>query len=150
LVVFFIIIAVLSLDVLTKRWVSHAFYFGEIVPIFPGFNLTLAHNTGAAFSFLADGAGWQRVLLSAVAVIVTLVFSVWLYRTPASDRVTTMGLSLIIAGAIGNLIDRLWYGYVVDFLDVYVSIYHWPAFNVADSAICIGVGFLLLEVFRRD
>jgi signal peptidase II len=77
-----------------------------------------------------------------------MVFSIWLYRTPKKDRWTRLGLSLIIGGAIGNLIDRLQYGYVIDFLDLYVGTHHWPAFNVADSAICIGTGLLLIEAFR--
>jgi signal peptidase II len=143
-----LIITVIILDFVSKTWITETFYVGEVLRVFTGFNLTLAHNLGAAFSFLADEGGWQTYFLSGLAIVMAMVFSIWLYRTPKKDRWTRLGLSLIIGGAIGNLIDRLQYGYVIDFLDLYVGTHHWPAFNVADSAICIGTGLLLIEAFR--
>ena len=143
-----IIIATIVLDFVSKTWITETFYVGEVLPVFTGFNLTLAHNLGAAFSFLADEGGWQRYFLSGLAIAMVVIFSIWLHRTSMRDRITRLGLSLIIGGAIGNVIDRLQYGYVIDFLDVYVGVHHWPAFNVADSAICIGTGLLLIETFR--
>ncbi|MFI4957271.1 MAG: signal peptidase II [Gammaproteobacteria bacterium] len=139
-----IIVATLLLDLLSKMWVSHVFYVGEVLPVLPSFNVTLAHNTGAAFSFLAHESGWQRYFLSGLAIVMSIIFSVWLFRTPVKHHWTRVGLSLIIGGAIGNVIDRLQYGYVIDFLDFFVGVHHWPAFNVADSAICIGTGLLLM------
>jgi len=144
-----IIVATIMLDFVSKTWISETFYVGKIVPIFPGFNVTLAHNLGAAFSFLADEGGWQRYFLSGLAIAMVIIFSIWLHRTPLKDRCTRLGLSLIIGGAIGNVIDRFQYGYVIDFIDVYVGVHHWPAFNMADSAICMGTGLLLLAMRRN-
>ena len=116
--------------------------------------MTLAHNYGAAFSFLSDAGGWQRWLFTGLASVVTLVLIVWLLRLPAGEKLTAAALGLIIGGAVGNLIDRVNNGYVVDFIDVYYSGWHWPAFNVADSAITGGVILLLfdgliLSVFKK-
>lgn len=145
-----LIVALIVLDVISKQWVSHALLLSEVWPIFPGLNITLAHNTGAAFSFLAEQTGWQRMFLAGVAIVVSLIFSVWLARTPVAHRWTSLGLSCVIGGAVGNVIDRLYYGYVIDFIDVYVGIYHWPAFNVADSAICVGAALLIVGMFRGE
>jgi len=137
-------------DQVTKAWVSGALRPYELVPVIDGFfNLTLAFNTGAAFSFLAQGGGWQRWLLSGLAVVVAIVLVVWLTRLDRSERWTAASLSLVIGGAVGNLLDRLRLGHVVDFLDFYLGSWHWPAFNVADSAITVGVAILLLASFRR-
>jgi signal peptidase II len=108
-------------------------------------NMTLAHNYGAAFSFLSDAGGWQRWLFTGLASVVTLVLIVWLLRLPATDKLTAAALGLIIGGAVGNLIDRINNGYVVDFIDVYYRDWHWPAFNLADSAITGGVILLLID-----
>ena len=137
-------------DQVTKAWVSGALRPYELVPVIDGFfNLTLAFNTGAAFSFLAQGGGWQRWLLSGLAVVVAIVLVVWLTRLDRSERWTAASLSLVIGGAVGNLLDRLRLGHMVDFLDFYLGNWHWPAFNVADSAITVGVAILLLASFRR-
>jgi signal peptidase II len=143
-------VLVVVADQVTKAWVSGALRPYELVPVIDGFfNLTLAFNTGAAFSFLAQGGGWQRWLLSGLAVVVAIVLVVWLTRLDRSERWTAAALSLVIGGAVGNLLDRLRFGHVVDFLDFYLGSWHWPAFNVADSAITVGVAILLLASFRR-
>ncbi len=142
-----LIVLILAADQATKLWVLAALQPYEVIPVLPAFNLTLVFNEGAAFSFLADAGGWQRWFFVALAVAVSAVLLVWLWRLKPEDRLTAAGLSLVAGGAVGNLIDRVAYGHVVDFVDVYWRAWHWPAFNVADSAITVGVGLLLLEAF---
>lgn len=142
-------VAVLVLDQLTKAWASASLDYAQPVAVMPFFNLTLLHNTGAAFSFLSDAGGWQQWFFSAVAVTVSLIIVVWLWRLPAAERWQSASLALILGGAVGNLWDRLVHGYVVDFLDFYVGGYHWPAFNVADSAIVVGAGIMIWLSFRH-
>ena len=136
---------VVAADQATKLWVLAALQPHEVIPILPMFNLTLVFNEGAAFSFLAGAGGWQRWFFVALAVVVSTVLVAWLWRLEAEERLTAAGLALVAGGAIGNLIDRLAYGHVVDFVDLYWRTWHWPAFNVADSAITVGVALLLLE-----
>jgi len=112
--------------------------------VLPGLNLTLVYNTGAAFSMLSQAGGWQRWLLAVLAAAVSAFIVVWLARLPRDERWTALALSLIMGGAIGNLVDRLLRGYVVDFVDIYYGSYHWPAFNVADSAITVGAVILIV------
>jgi len=116
--------------------------------VLPGFNLTLVFNRGAAFSFLAGAAGWQRWFFTGLALIASVVILVLLRRTSPADRLTAGGLALILGGAVGNLVDRLRWGHVVDFVDLYLGSAHWPAFNIADSAICIGAGLLVWATWR--
>ena len=111
----------------------------------PVFNLTLAHNTGVAFSVFAQGSGWQRWVFSALALVVSVVLVGWLRSLPRYAHLTASALSLIIAGALGNMIDRLRFGYVVDFLQWHWAEHYFPAFNVADAAITVGAGLLILE-----
>lgn len=114
------------------------------VPVIPDLlNWTLAFNTGAAFSFLADAGGWQRWLFTILAVGVSALLLGWLARTPRADWRNALPLSLVIGGAIGNLVDRLRHGQVTDFIDVYFGQWHFPAFNIADSAICVGAVLLI-------
>lgn len=139
-------------DQWTKNIVVENFEYREVLPIFTsggvwGFNLTLAHNYGAAFSFLADQSGWQRWFFAGLALVVSAGLSVWLLRLSPAQKWLAAALSLLVGGAVGNLYDRVLNGYVVDFLDAYYGAYHWPAFNIADSAICIGAVLLLLESF---
>lgn len=108
-------------------------------------NLTLAHNTGAAFSFLAEGDGWQRWFFITFASAIGIFLLVWLWRLPLTARALPVALMLLLGGAVGNLIDRIRLGYVVDFVDLHYAGWHWPAFNVADSAIVIGVTLMLIE-----
>ena len=136
---------IVFLDQLTKQMVTASMRLYESIAVIPFFNITYVHNTGAAFSFLSDAGGWQRWFFAALAFVVSIIISVWLARLKKNEILLAISLSLILGGAIGNLIDRLLYGYVIDFLDVYYKTWHWPAFNVADSAITVGVVFLLLE-----
>lgn len=119
------------------------------VPVLPSVNLFLAFNPGAAFSLLAQGSGWQRWLLSAVAVGVSGYLLYWLRNLAPGQRWQAVAIGLVLGGAIGNLIDRLRLGVVVDFIDLYYGDWHWPAFNVADAAITIGAVFILF-MLRRD
>lgn len=122
------------------KWLTYQ----QALPVLPGLNLTLMHNPGAAFSFLADAGGWQRWFFATLAVVVS-VWLVFLIRASApSARLYRLGLTLILGGAVGNLIDRLRLGYVIDFVELYYRTWSWPAFNVADSAITVGAGFFLL------
>ncbi len=132
------------------KWlaVTHLEYLRP-VPVIEGFwNWTLVHNYGAAFSFLSDAGGWQKWFFAGLATLVSVVMALWLRLTPRADWRNALPLALVIAGAIGNLIDRVRYGYVVDFIDWYVGKHHWPAFNVADSAIVAGAVLLVLFSFK--
>ncbi len=138
-------VLIVVLDQLTKQWVSSSFSYGESLELLPFLNLTLVHNMGAAFSFLSDAGGWQRWFFAIVSLIVSVVLIVWLSRLPARQYLLATALALVLGGAIGNLWDRVFLGYVVDFIDVFYQKYHWPAFNVADTAITIGAILLILE-----
>jgi signal peptidase II len=147
----FISLAVIVLDAWTKWLVAQRIDTHDAVSIIPNFfQLVHVRNTGAAFGIGANAQS-QLVpfLLNAGAIAVFCVVVVYALRSAASDRVLQIGLHLILGGAIGTLLDRFRFGYVVDFLDVYVGVHHWPAFNVADSAICIGIGLLFLDMRRK-
>jgi signal peptidase II len=139
--------AVIVLDQVTKLWIASRFVFGEKLPVLDVFDLVLAHNTGAAFSFLHDAGGFQRWLFSGIAVAAS-AWIVWLLRSHATQTLFALALSLILGGALGNLIDRLAYGYVVDFLAFHWGEHYFPAFNVADSAITVGAALLILDSLR--
>ncbi len=137
------------LDQATK-WMAEAALDPYLpVPLLPFLNLTLMYNEGAAFSFLAGAGGWQRWLFAGLALVVTVALTVWLRRLKPGEAMTAAGIALVIGGAVGNVIDRVKTGRVVDFIDVYVGDWHWPAFNVADSAITLGVVLLLLATLRE-
>jgi signal peptidase II len=145
---FLVSLAIVLADQITK-WIV----LGRLGPldrleITPFFNLVLAFNKGAAFSFLAGAGGWQTPLLVAFALTAAVVVSVLLLRSPGR-RLFCAGLALILGGAVGNVIDRLRFGHVVDFLDLHAGGWHWPAFNVADSAITVGAALLILDGFRH-
>ena len=122
----------------------------ETVVIMPYFNLTMAHNEGAAFSFLAQAGGWQRWFFIGLALLISVVLFVWLAKLKPTEKLEAISLSLILGGAIGNVIDRISYGYVVDFIDLYIGHNHWPVFNIADSAICIGAILLIADSFKSE
>lgn len=120
----------------------------QSVAVVPFVNLTLMYNTGAAFSFLSTAAGWQRWFFTAVALIVSAILVVWLKRLRPGETWLAVALSLILGGAVGNVWDRLSLGHVVDFIDLYVGSWHWPAFNIADSAITVGAAMLIIDAIR--
>lgn len=138
---------VLILDQWSKITIDSVMSLHQSIAIIPYFNLTYVRNAGAAFSFLSGAGGWQRWFFATIAVAISSVLTIWLYRLKANETLLAIALSLILGGAIGNLIDRLAYGYVIDFLDVYYQTWHWPTFNVADMAISLGVFLMLLENF---
>jgi signal peptidase II len=138
---------VVVLDLATKALVTNAFRYGEVREVLPFFNLVLVHNTGAAFSFLAQAGGWQRWFFTAVAIVISLVL-VWMLRKPDTNRLLSCGLALVLGGALGNLYDRVMLGYVVDFVQVHAGGWYFPAFNVADSAITVGVVLLIGDSLR--
>jgi len=139
--------AIVAADQLTK-WLVLAYFENRIprVALTDFFNLVLVFNKGAAFSLFAQAAGWQTPLLAAFALAAAVIVSVLIVRNPGRGLLC-LGLALILGGALGNLVDRLRFGHVVDFLDFHALGWHWPAFNVADSAICIGAVILILEGF---
>ena len=136
---------VILLDWYTKQRMSEALELYRPREVFSWLNMTLAHNYGAAFSFLSDAGGWQRGFFIALASVVSVILLVWLLRLPRQEWRTGLGLALVLGGAVGNLVDRVKLGYVVDFIDVHFAGWHYPAFNVADSAITCGVILLLLD-----
>jgi len=140
---------VVALDQGTK-WMAEAALDPYLpVALVPSLNLTLMYNEGAAFSFLAGAGGWQRWFFAGLATLVTIALGVWLHRLKATERMTATGIALVMGGAVGNLIDRILTGRVVDFIDVYYADWHWPAFNLADSAITLGVALLLVATLRE-
>ncbi|MBY8056638.1 signal peptidase II [Vibrio fluvialis] len=137
-------------DIAIKLVVMNSMGYGweNRIEILPFFNLLYVHNYGAAFSFLSDQAGWQRWLFTGIAFAVVGLLAFWMRRLPSSDKWNNMAYALIIGGAVGNVLDRVVHGFVVDYLDFYWGTYHWPAFNLADSAICIGAAMIILDGFR--
>jgi signal peptidase II len=139
--------AIVAADLATKAWMTSIFRYGEVREVTSFFNLVLVHNTGAAFSFLAGAGGWQRWFFAIVSIVISAVIVVML-RRHAHSRLLAGALALVLGGALGNLHDRLRLGHVVDFIQVHAGGYYWPAFNVADSAITIGVALLLWDGLR--
>lgn len=139
---------VIIIDQITKRIVDTTMQLYQSIELIPYFQLTYMRNQGAAFSFLSGAGGWQRWFFIALAVIASVFICFWLKKLNRSQRWEAIAWSLVLGGALGNLIDRILYGYVIDFLDVFIGDWHWPAFNVADSAITVGVVMLLLDSFK--
>ena len=140
----------LVLDQYTKQITSQMLVHGEQIYVTPFLNWTLLHNTGAAFSFLADAGGWQNLLFSVLAFVVSVFIIYWLATTPRSAPWQALALALVLSGALGNLYDRLTLGYVVDFIQLHYRQYYWPAFNIADSAITLGAGILIIQSLFGD
>lgn len=136
---------VVVLDQYTKGLAQSALEYGRPREVFSWFNLTLQYNTGAAFSFLSDAGGWQRYFFSVVAVVISAVLVVWLYRMPRQQRLLALALALILGGALGNVWDRLLLGHVVDFISVHYGGRYFPAFNIADSAISVGAALMIFD-----
>lgn len=140
---------VVLLDQITKIAADNSLALGIKNAVFPGFNLTLLYNQGAAFSFLSDAGGWQRWFFIYLSGAVSVFIFLWIKQLNENKTTLIVGLTLILGGAIGNLIDRLLYGHVIDFIQVYYDIYYWPAFNIADSAITLGAGLLIIDMFVK-
>ena len=138
---------IVALDLATKAMVSGAFQYGEVRPVLPFFNLVLVHNTGAAFSFLAGASGWQRWFFTVVTIVIS-AFIVAMLRKHHTDRLMSVALALVLGGALGNLYDRVTVGYVVDFIQLHAAGWFFPAFNIADSAITVGVVLLIWDSIR--
>jgi signal peptidase II len=139
---------IIAVDQITKWAVFLGMEFQSMIPVLPFFSLVHVHNTGAAFSFLADAGGWQKYFFLAVGLAASL-FILYLLRKHQRDPLMATGLSMILGGAIGNIFDRLWHGFVVDFLYFHYERFSWPAFNVADSAITVGAALLIWDSLRR-
>jgi len=143
-----IAVILVLLDQVSKITMSRLLVYGQSEMITPYFNLVMVYNQGAAFSFLANSGGWQRWFFSGLALVVSLVI-IWMLHKNATQRLFCWALTLILGGAVGYLIDRLLYGHVIDFLDFHIGTLHWPAFNVADSAITVGAALFVLDELRR-
>ena len=143
-----IALLVLLIDQFTKVLVLGAFQLGDSTPVTSFFNLVRVHNHGAAFSFLAAAGGWQRWFFTGIGVVATL-FMLWMLRSHAGQTLFCLAISLVLGGAVGNVVDRLLHGYVIDFLDFFWGHWHFPAFNIADSAITLGAGLLILDEILR-
>ncbi|HGJ5877795.1 MAG TPA: signal peptidase II, partial [Arsenophonus nasoniae] len=138
-------VVILIVDLSSKQLILNHFQLYESIPLMPYFNLAYAQNPGAAFSFLADKGGWQRWFFAFVAIVICVVLIVMMYRQSVNKKLSNIAYALVIGGALGNLCDRLVHGFVVDFIDFYVGDWHWPTFNIADMAICVGAALIILD-----
>lgn len=144
---------VIVIDQLSKWWLGLVLIPYKPLPVCPMFNLTLAYNSGAAFSFLSGAGGWHRWFFAGFSSVMSVILILWLWRLEVHEKLQSLGVSLILGGAIGNLIDRAYQGFVIDFIDLYYEQYHFATFNIADSAITIGVICLLIDAvldFKRN
>lgn len=142
-----IAVVVIALDQITKWLANTRLTLHDPVPVMPSFNLTLMYNKGAAFSFLSTAGGWQRWFFTIVATVISIVLIVWIARLKPHEKLLGTGLALVLGGAIGNVIDRIYLGYVVDFVQWFYGSFYWPAFNIADAAISVGTVILLFTSF---
>ncbi len=140
-------LGVIVLDQATKQIAESQLTPHQAVNLFPYFDWYLTYNTGAAFSFLANAGGWQRWLFTVIAIVISLIIVQWMYKLPRDETLTAISLSLILGGAIGNLIDRVYLGHVIDYIQIWLGSYPWPAFNIADAAIFVGAVLLILSSF---
>lgn len=139
---------VVAIDQVSKYWIHQTLTYGRAIEVLPFLNLVLVYNPGAAFSFLSDQSGWQKSFFISVALVAS-VWVVYLLSRHSERRLFSLALALILGGAVGNVIDRAIFGAVIDFIDVHAAGYHWPAFNVADSAISCGAALLIFDSFRK-
>jgi len=147
-------ILVVLLDQVTKQAAESFLLLHKALAVMPGFNLTLMYNEGAAFSFLSQAGGWQRWFFIVLSSVISIALFIWLQQLQKSgaaqnQKILTAGIALILGGAVGNLIDRILFGHVIDFIQVYYATLYWPAFNIADSAITLGAGFLIIDMFQQ-
>ena len=143
-------VLVVVLDQVSKIVASNILEMHQPVPVFPGFNFTLMHNPGAAFSFLSEAGGWQRWFFTVIAIVVSMVIFFWIKKLSETEKLQAVALAMVLGGALGNVIDRILYGYVIDFIQWYYDTWYWPAFNVADSAISVGVVLLIVDAVRSS
>ena len=140
-------VLVIVLDQISKAVAQAWLPLHRIVDVIPGFDWYLTYNTGAAFSFLADAGGWQRWFFTIMTIVISAVILFWIKQVPKDEKMTAVSLCLILGGALGNLIDRIYLGYVIDYIQVWLGSYPWPAFNIADAAIFVGATILILSSF---
>ena len=140
---------VVAFDLYSKHLIQQNFVFGDLHSVTSFFDLVRYHNEGSAFGFLNDAGGWQKWFFNGISIVASAVI-IYLLKKHTNEKLFCAGLALVLGGAIGNLYDRITLGYVVDFLNFHLSNHYWPAFNVADSAICVGVGLLLLDSFKAS
>lgn len=145
---FLLSLCVIALDQFTKYWAETTLNAYQPKAILPMLNFTLAYNTGAAFAFLNNAGYWYRWFFALFSLVMSLVLSIWLTRLPKAAVLQSLAVSLILGGAVGNLYDRAVLGHVIDFIDVYYQNHHWPVFNVADSAICVGAFLLFIDLCK--
>lgn len=143
-------IIALVIDQVSKQWVANSMELLDSIKLLPIFSITYIHNPGAAFSFLADQGGWQRWFFTLIALTASIIFAIWLAKTPKKNTVLSIALALMLSGAIGNLIDRVLFGYVIDFIDFHWAGYTFPIFNLADSAIFLGAVLMVFDSFKKD
>ena len=136
-------------DRLTKYLCDTNLIPGQPVTVFPGFDLLLAYNSGATFSFLSDAGGWQRWLLTGFSSTISVLLIIWIIRLPKQEKLSAIALCLILGGALGNLYDRMFHGYVVDFISVYYQSYRFATFNIADSSVFMGACLMILDIFKN-
>ena len=141
---------IVLLDQLSKFLSDKSLNYGEPVQVFPGFDLLLAYNHGAAFSFLSDAGGWQRWFLISISLSISLVILIWLVRLPKTQKLMALSLMFILAGAVGNLYDRVAFGYVIDFISIYYGEYRFATFNIADSAVSVGAALMMVDIFQGE
>lgn len=146
-IVWLMVIAIIVIDQLTKAWIVANFAYLETYTLLPVLQITHVYNYGAAFSFLSDQSGWQRWFFVGVSALASIFLSVWIYRTPSHKKWLLITLAFILGGAVGNLIDRAYLGYVVDFISAHYEHHYFPAFNVADSAITVGAIMLFIDMW---
>ena len=140
---------VVAFDLATKHLIQQNFVFGDLHSVTSFFDLVRYHNEGSAFGFLNDAGGWQKWFFNGISIVASVII-IYLLKKHTNEKLFCAGLALVLGGAIGNLYDRITLGYVVDFLNFHLNNHYWPAFNVADSAICVGVGLLLLDSFKAS
>ena len=140
---------VIAFDLYSKHLIQQHFVFGDLHSVTSFFDLVRYHNEGSAFGFLNDAGGWQKWFFNGISIVASAVI-IYLLKKHTNEKLFCAGLALVLGGAVGNLYDRISLGYVVDFLNFHLNNHYWPAFNVADSAICVGVGLLLLDSFKAS
>ena len=141
---------IIALDQVTKQFAEAQLTLHQPVNLFPYFDWYLTYNTGAAFSFLAGAGGWQRWFFTIIAIVVSIVIVQWVRKLTHAETLTGLSLSLILGGAVGNVIDRVLFGHVIDYIQVWLGSYPFPAFNLADSAISVGAVLLILSSFTNS